>query len=504
MDYLQQIHECIEDAALCKLMKDNYRECLVEQNLEFNKYRSIKEKSSDLLKVKNQEVAHEKRVKISEQVHDLVIKEFLYQEELLMKEYARSMHELINAYRNYFLSGAEVLNNLVQELSTKTKLPPAEGHPQRGYNPRVVEQIMSKQFDEQATKPVISRAEVLEKRRVFGIELSVVNTREHAHIPRIMSELISFVENRALTVEGVFRMAASVGGLNTLKKLYDSGKVVDLDKMIAQKEIDIHSPPCLLKLYLRELPNPLLTFDLYEQFLAITNIPDEEEERRSKELASLLQQLPHHNILLLDRLLQMLVKVASKSDVNLMTSSNLSIVFGLNLLKSVDNNPMRIAKDNASINKLCDLLIKSYSGRLNSTFATLTTMARQQRDVEIRQELEEAKTQNVPDEPEYRSTAPKLILPEHYLPPPSSRSLADVASKKTPLSSSPRLPQTSSKTLPSPPVRSQAPSSNTSSGTNVSSGGFNPRAHQANKQSSTSQPKTDNSYTPTSADNFFD
>jgi hypothetical protein len=503
VDYLQQIHECIEEAAVCKVMKDNYRECLVEQNLEFNKYRSMKEKSSDLVKVKNQEVAHEKRVKMSEQMHDLVVKEFLYQEELLIKEYARSVHELINAYRNYFLSGAEVLNNLAQELSTKTKLPPAEGHPQRVYNPKAVEQIMSKQFDEQAAKPVISRAEILEKRRVFGIELSVVNTREHAHIPRIMSELITFVESRALTVEGIFRMAASVGGLNTLKKLYDSGKVVDLDKMIAQKEIDIHSPPCLLKLYLRELPNPLLTFDLYDQFLAIANIPDEEEEKRYKELASLLQQLPHHNILLLDRLLQMLVKVANKSDVNLMTSSNLSIVFGLNLLKSMDNNPMRIAKDNASINKICDLLIKSYSGRLNGTFATLTIMAKQQRDVEIRQELEEAKAQNVPDEPEYRSTAPKIISPEHYLPPPSSKSLADASSKKPP-PSSPKLPQVPSKNLPPPPIRSQTPSSNTTSGTNVISGTFNPRAHQANKQSYTPQPKTDNSSTPTSADNFFD
>jgi len=520
VDYLQQVHECIEEANVCKEVKDNFRECLMEQNVEFNKLKTLKDKSTDLVKIKNQEIVHEKRVKISETVESMAMKEFDYQELILKREYARSIQELVNAYRNYFLSGAEVLNSLEQELLATT-LPPVQETSQRAYSLRELDQVMSKQNNNDNGKPVASRAEVLEKRRVFGVELAVVNKREHSYIPRIAIELIQYVEQQALQVEGIFRMAAGVAGLNTLKKYYDGGKPVDLEKLIATKEIDIHCVSCLLKLYLRELPSPLLTFELYEQFLAACAQEDENDQMR--ELASLLQQLPHHNMLLLDRVLRMLTKVAGQSQVNLMTTSNLAIVFGLNLLKSTDGNPLRIAKDNAAVNKVCDCLIKSYSGKLSGTFATLAAIAKQERDREIKQEMDEERAHPTEEQPEYRNTAPKVISPEHYLPPPP-KNVVDNASRRLPVQPSvapyqpqpqpqqapPQQPQqlqqyqTAQPPRPNLPSRPVQPPSPRSQPAMI----IPPRAHQVQPQTTQPPPATQNNQQqqiyPTMHQDYYD
>lgn len=445
VDYFNQVHECIEEANVCKQVKDNYRECLIEQNVEFNKLKNLKEKSNDLVKVKNQEVIHEKRVKMSEQLQDMAMKEFAYQEKLMEREYASSMRQLIDAYRNYFLSGVEILNVLERELLATTVTPSATPASTRSYNIRDMDRVMLNQNEQ--SKPTVSRAEILEKRRVFGVELSAVNKREHSYIPKIMTDLITYVETNGLDVEGIFRLAAGVPGLNKLKRLYDGGQVIDLDRLIQQKEIDIHVVACLLKLYLRELPTPVLTFDLYDSFLAV--LDHEDDDSRAQALAGLLQQLPSHNILLLDRLLKMLILVASKSSVNLMHASNLSIVFGVNMLKSTDNNPLRVAKDNASVNKVCELLITYYSDRLSGTFKTLTNMAKQSRDLEIRQEVAEEKKNNHSEDFEpVRSTAVHVVAKEQLLPPPKpvSDSSATPPVKKM-------LPTPQTKAMPPIPQR---------------------------------------------------
>jgi hypothetical protein len=427
---LNQVHDCIEEANICKEVKNSYRECLIEENVEFNKLKSMKEKSNDLVKVKNQEVIHEKRMKISEQVSEMVVKEFDYQEKLMEREYAHSIRQLINAYRNYFLSGAEVLNNLEKELLATTITPTVTPATTRSYNLKEIERVMSKQ-NEQQSKTIVSRAEVLEKRRVFGVDLVTVNQREHGYIPKIMTDLNSYIENHALDVEGIFRLAAGVPGLNKLKRLYDTAQVIDIDRLIQQKEIDIHVVSCILKLYLRELPAPVLSYELYDYFLAVTN-DDIDDDTRIQGYGRLLQQLPHHNILLLDRILQMLTKVAENSSTNLMTCSNLSIVFGVNLMKSTDNSPLRVARDNSSVNKTCEILIKEYPKKLSGIFRALVSVAKQTRDLEIRQELENEKTTQTPEETEIRSTAPQVIAKEQILPPPSKQ-VTDTFHRRLPM-----------------------------------------------------------------------
>ena len=55
---------------------------------------------------------------------------------------------------------------------------------------------------------------------------------------------------------------------------------------------DIHSISSLLKLYCRELPNPLCTFKLYHRFLRAAHVA---EEFRLGALREVIEQLPNEH-----------------------------------------------------------------------------------------------------------------------------------------------------------------------------------------------------------------
>ena len=71
-----------------------------------------------------------------------------------------------------------------------------------------------------------------------------------------------------VTTEGLFRLSAPKQTTVLLKCLIDEGHEIDFDKWKA----DAHVVGHLLKQYLRELPDPLLTYELYSQFLRISGI----------------------------------------------------------------------------------------------------------------------------------------------------------------------------------------------------------------------------------------
>ena len=83
------------------------------------------------------------------------------------------------------------------------------------------------------------------------------------YIPKIVKECISFLEENALKQEGLFRISPSASIIELAKGKYDGGEDIALDCY------DHNVAAGLLKLYFRELPEPLLTFNLYDQFIAI-------------------------------------------------------------------------------------------------------------------------------------------------------------------------------------------------------------------------------------------
>ncbi|XP_070110505.1 rho GTPase-activating protein 8 isoform X4 [Equus przewalskii] len=143
-------------------------------------------------------------------------------------------------------------------------------------------------------------------------------------IPPVLRATVTHLRQKGLRTEGLFRRSASVQTVREVQRLYNQGKPVDFDDYG-----DIHIPAAILKTFLRELPQPLLTFEAYEQILGITSV---ESSLRVTRCRQILQSLPEHNYAVLSYLIGFLHEVSQESIFNKMNSSRLACVFGLNLI----------------------------------------------------------------------------------------------------------------------------------------------------------------------------
>ncbi|XP_056406219.1 rho GTPase-activating protein 44 isoform X5 [Hyla sarda] len=125
--------------------------------------------------------------------------------------------------------------------------------------------------------------------------------------------------------EGLFRVAPSASKLKKLKAALDCC-VVD----VAEYSADPHAIAGALKSYLRELPEPLMTFELYDEWIQASNI--QEQDKRLQALWNACEKLPKSNYNNFKYVIKFLSKLTEYQDANKMTPSNMAIVLGPNLL----------------------------------------------------------------------------------------------------------------------------------------------------------------------------
>ncbi|XP_061563676.1 rho GTPase-activating protein 44-like isoform X5 [Cololabis saira] len=125
--------------------------------------------------------------------------------------------------------------------------------------------------------------------------------------------------------EGLFRIAPSASKLKKLKASLDCG-VLDVQEYSA----DPHAIAGALKSYLRELPEPLMTFELYNDWIQASIIQD--QEKRLQALLGACEKLPPTNNSNFKYLIKFLSKLTEYQDENKMTPGNIAIVLGPNLL----------------------------------------------------------------------------------------------------------------------------------------------------------------------------
>ncbi|MGH0115955.1 UNVERIFIED_CONTAM: hypothetical protein FKN15_060419 [Acipenser sinensis] len=159
----------------------------------------------------------------------------------------------------------------------------------------------------------------------FGVTLQYLKDKNQgALIPPVVKGTVSYLKLKGLQTEGLFRRSARVQAIKEIQKLYNLGKPVNYDDCD-----DIHVPAVILKTFLRELPEPLLTYDLYEQVHSIASV---ESSLRVSHCKKTVESLPEHNYVLLKYLTCFLHMVSQESIHNKMTPFNLACVFGLNLI----------------------------------------------------------------------------------------------------------------------------------------------------------------------------
>ncbi|KAF9979936.1 Rho GTPase-activating protein 21 [Mortierella antarctica] len=162
--------------------------------------------------------------------------------------------------------------------------------------------------------------------QVFGGSLVVETGRT---VPRVVELCIHAIEARGLSVAGIYRVSGHMGSIQNIKRAFNEGSD-HLDKMI-DKEPDINTIAALLKLYFRELREPLMLFEFYPSFIAAADIDDYNEKLYT--IKSLVHSLPEPNFSTLQYLMMHLGRVQDQYHTTKMDSANLAICFAPNLLR---------------------------------------------------------------------------------------------------------------------------------------------------------------------------
>ncbi|KAF9184750.1 hypothetical protein BGZ51_003153 [Haplosporangium sp. Z 767] len=172
------------------------------------------------------------------------------------------------------------------------------------------------------------------KQIMFGNDLLEQLEQEQRTIPLVVEKCIEAVDERGLDVEGIYRRSGMAAEARQLVQAYDTGYYPDLmDTSFYQ---DICSITSVLKQYLRSLPEPLIPYDLYPDFMEAIGLP--QNDAKVGTFRELMEKMPYAHYATLKVLMEHLNRVAERDSVNLMTSKNLSVVFGPTLMRNPDPN----------------------------------------------------------------------------------------------------------------------------------------------------------------------
>ncbi|MEQ2181453.1 Rho GTPase-activating protein 17 [Goodea atripinnis] len=159
----------------------------------------------------------------------------------------------------------------------------------------------------------------------FGTALEEHLKKSNREIALPLEACVMMLLETGMREEGLFRIAAGASKLKKLKAALDCST-----SQLEEFYSDPHAVAGALKSYLRELPEPLMTFSLYDEWIQASNISD--AASRLQALWVTCDHLPKAHKANFKYLVKFLAKLAQESEVNKMTPSNIAIVLGPNLL----------------------------------------------------------------------------------------------------------------------------------------------------------------------------
>ncbi|XP_004835730.1 rho GTPase-activating protein 31 [Heterocephalus glaber] len=165
----------------------------------------------------------------------------------------------------------------------------------------------------------------------FGCDLTEYLESSGQDVPYVLKSCAEFIETHGI-VDGIYRLSGVTSNIQRLRQEFGSDQCPDLTREVYLQ--DIHCVGSLCKLYFRELPNPLLTYELYEKFTeAVSHCPEESQLAR---IQNVIQELPPSHYRTLEYLIRHLAHIASFSSKTNMHARNLALVWAPNLLRSRD------------------------------------------------------------------------------------------------------------------------------------------------------------------------
>uniref|UniRef100_A0A8C5ZDI8 Rho GTPase activating protein 31 n=1 Tax=Marmota marmota marmota TaxID=9994 RepID=A0A8C5ZDI8_MARMA len=163
----------------------------------------------------------------------------------------------------------------------------------------------------------------------FGCDLTEYLESSGQDVPYVLKSCAEFIETHGI-VDGIYRLSGVTSNIQRLRQEFGSDQCPDLTREVYLQ--DIHCVGSLCKLYFRELPNPLLTYELYGKFTeAVSYCPEEGQLAR---IQNIIQELPPSHYRTLEYLIRHLAHIASFSSKTNMHARNLALVWAPNLLRS--------------------------------------------------------------------------------------------------------------------------------------------------------------------------
>uniref|UniRef100_A0AAR2KCA0 Rho GTPase activating protein 12b n=1 Tax=Pygocentrus nattereri TaxID=42514 RepID=A0AAR2KCA0_PYGNA len=192
------------------------------------------------------------------------------------------------------------------------------------------------------------------KDQVFGCSLTSLCARENTSVPNFVRMCIEHVEKTGLNIDGLYRVSGNLAVIQKLRFAVNHDEKVDLED---SKWEDIHVTTGALKMFFRELPEPLFTYASFNDFVNAIKNPD--YKQRVQGIKDLIKQLPKPNQETMQVLFKHLKRVIDHGEANRMTTQSVAIVFGPTLLRP-ETETGNMAVHMVYQNQIVELILLEY------------------------------------------------------------------------------------------------------------------------------------------------
>ncbi|KAG7203163.1 hypothetical protein KM043_010278 [Ampulex compressa] len=207
---------------------------------------------------------------------------------------------------------------------------------------------MSTTKQKQARRKRIGRLQMNGQPKLFGGSLEEYLESTNQEIPLIMKSCIRVINLYGLHHQGIFRVSGSQVEINNFREWFERGEDPLADVTDAS---DINSVAGVLKLYLRELREPLFPIIYFEHLMELAQL--ESKQEFVNKMKELIASLPRPVVIVMRYLFAFLNHLSEFSDENMMDPYNLAICFGPTLV------PVPEDKDQVQYQNQVNELIKN-------------------------------------------------------------------------------------------------------------------------------------------------
>ncbi|XP_036427072.1 rho GTPase-activating protein 15 isoform X3 [Colossoma macropomum] len=192
------------------------------------------------------------------------------------------------------------------------------------------------------------------KDQVFGCSLEVLCEREKTTVPRFVRNCTETVEKKGLDTDGIYRVSGNLAVIQKLRFAVNHVERIDLED--PQWE-DIHVITGALKLFFRELPEPLVPYGFFHDIVETVKMSDYLDKVDRMKLLVINMPPPNHDTM--RHMFRHLKRVMEHSDSNRMTTQNIGIVFGPTLMRP-QNDCGNMAVNMIYQNQAVELILSEY------------------------------------------------------------------------------------------------------------------------------------------------